>query len=235
MDGDHLNLGETERALADLRRVNRLLLGYRPVVRAVLPWLLQGNGCEGRTPVLLDLGTGSGDVAAVVAERSRRRGRKVRVLGVDRKLRHLVVGRRRHPEQWRVVASADALPFAGGVVEWSFSSLFFHHFGAEANRRILCEMRRVTRRSVFIIDLRRSFLLRLLIRPLLWILGVGTVAREDGAVSVRHAWSPEQVRALLATQEHTSAPELRRQFPFRFSLILTLDRNPQTRQNAPPP
>jgi hypothetical protein len=39
LDGDNLGREERERALADLALVNRLLLGNRPVLAALLPWL----------------------------------------------------------------------------------------------------------------------------------------------------------------------------------------------------
>jgi ubiquinone/menaquinone biosynthesis C-methylase UbiE len=219
MDGETLSFVATERALADLRRVNGLLLGYGSVVRTLLPRLLRERGPDPGPQILLDLGTGSGDVAAAVQRAARRRGILLQPLGVDIKLRHLAIGRRRHPEQWHVVASAEALPFAQGAVDWSLSTLFFHHFGGPANRRIVTEMCRVTRRAVGIIDLRRSALLRWFLGPLLRLLGVSTVARIDGEISARHAWSLSQVRT-LGTTLGLAPEELRRRFPFRFSWVL---------------
>ena len=215
MDQEDLSLAETERALADLRRVNRWLLGYGPVLRTLLPLLRRGP--ERQT--LVDLGTGSGDVAEAVARAARQRGIELQVVGVDRKLPHLTLGRQRHPGGWRVVASADALPFAEDAVDWSLSTLFFHHFGGKANGRILGEMRRISRRAVAVIDLRQSFLLRTLLGPLLGLLGVARVARLDGVTSARAAWGLAHLRALVA---HCGTPalELRRRFPFRFSLVL---------------
>ncbi|MDY7091834.1 MAG: methyltransferase domain-containing protein [Acidobacteriota bacterium] len=231
MDGDDLTLEESEQALADLARVNRRLLGYGPVIRTLLPRLREtwrrrsetsGEGTA--APIrLLDVGTGSGDVVQVLADKARAAGMNVQVIGLDSKLRHLLAGRRAHPEQphrrhFRVVASADALPFADGSVDWSLSTLFFHHFGSATNRRILDEMRRVARTGAAVVDLRASRWLRRLIGIGLRLGGAGPVATTDGHLSAASAWSPEQVRALIEDSE--PLVELRHRFPFRFSLIL---------------
>ncbi len=216
MDGDHLSYEKTRRALRDLRRVNRWLWGYPSVLRSLLPRLNSGQR-------VLDVGTGSGDVAAAVLQAAAQRGVDLSVIGVDFKLRHLTVGRSWHPGQLRVVASADALPFATGAVDHAFSSLFFHHFGSDSNKAIVGEMQRVASQGVVVVDLRRSFLLRLTIGPLLRLLGAGSVARNDGHLSVRCAWSLAQVRSC----QLQGRGQLRRRFPFRFALTLPGAEPPQ--------
>lgn len=220
MDGDHLSYEKTRRALRDLRRVNRWLWGYPSVVRSLLPRLRPGQR-------ILDVGTGSGDVAAAVQRAAARKGVDLSVIGVDFKLRHLAVGRSWHPGQLRVVASADALPFASGAVHHAFSSLFFHHFGSDSNRAIVGEMRRVASQGVVVVDLRRSLILRLAIGPLLRLVGAGSIARNDGHLSVRCAWSLAQVR----TCQLHDLGRLRRRFPFRFALTLPAAKPP--RQTLP--
>lgn len=213
LDEGNLTYEQTLRALADLRRSNRLLFGYRALIRSLLPRL--GSGPEPSR--LLDVGTGSGDTAAALVRAAARRGKRVEITGVDLKPGHLLLGRRRYPEQHRVSAAADALPFADGAFDWAFSTLFFHHFDAQLNRRILAEMRRVSRRGVVVVDLHRSPWLRLLIRPGLRLLGTGPVAYHDGLVSAAQSWTIPEVAELV---RGLPVRELRRRFPFRFSLIL---------------
>jgi SAM-dependent methyltransferase len=229
LDREGLDPALVERALGELERVNRLLLGYRPVLRTLLPRLAPRRsaaaaGAPEADPLLLDVGTGSGDVVRHLARAAGRRGRRVRVLGVDRKLGHLLAGRRRERRlggggglQLRVVADARALPLADGAVDWSVSSLFFHHFEAADNLRILAEMRRAARRGAVVVDLRRSRFGAAVGRLLIPLTGAGFITRHDGRVSLGRAWPLARVRTLIADQP---VEELRRRFPFRFSLVL---------------
>jgi SAM-dependent methyltransferase len=215
LDDAHLPYVLAERALRGLARVNRALFGHGALRRTLLPRLLTGPP-GGRRQRLLDLGTGTGEGPARLAHRAAGGGVDLAVVGVDRKLTHLAVGRRHGHRQARVVAAADALPFRAGAFDWAVSSLFFHHFDAADNRRVAGEMRRVAR-TVAIVDLRRHPLARLLARALIPLLGVCPITRHDGVVSADRAWPLAAVRRFAAG---LGAEELRRRFPFRFSLVV---------------
>jgi hypothetical protein len=213
MDDPELGLAETERALADLDRITFWAGGLLPIRGALARRLAAGP----RRQDLLDLGTGSGMVPVSLSATAARAGVRLGVVGCDRKLSHLLYGRRRGNCQLRVVAQADALPFADRTFHWSLSTLLLHHFGRAANLEVLAEMRRVARLGAVVVDLRRSRLARLLFRPLAAILGMGTVARYDGLVSLEQAWSAGEVRRLV---DGLPVTELRHRFPFRFSLVV---------------
>lgn len=222
MDGS-LAYEEARRALSDLDRVNRLLLGVWAARRTLVPLLADGTSRD-RPVSVLDLGTGSGSLAATVARSAGRRGARVRLVGLDRRLTHLVVGRaltgrggRGEPEPLRVAASVDALPFREGAFDWTVSNLVFHHFDGRMNRRILAEMRRCARRGAVVVDLRRSRLAVALARAVFPLLGVGRVARHDGFLSIRQSWTVPEVRKLTGD---LPVAELRRRFPFRWSLVV---------------
>jgi ubiquinone/menaquinone biosynthesis C-methylase UbiE len=227
LDRHDLAPAATARSLAELDRVNRALLAALPLRRTLLPRLVS-DASSGAPPCrLLDLGTGSGEVAGGLARAAGRRGVRATVVGLDRKVAHLALGRRRMlahgrdprhgGRQLRVAGDAAALPFRDGAFAWSFSTLFFHHFDAADNRRVLAEMRRVARAGAAVVDLRRSRLLLVLVRLVLPLLGAGPVTRNDGRASVRRAWTIPEVARLVAGEP---VVELRRRFPFRFSLVL---------------
>lgn len=213
LDRPSLPFAEAERSLRELGRVNRLLLGSLPLRRTLLPRL--GRWTQPRRA--LDLGTGTGEVADELARAAARRGAPLRIVGLDLKLRHLVVGRRLGVDQLRVVADATALPFRDGTFEWSFSTLFFHHFDGEANRRIAAEMRRVAAAGAAVVDLRRNRLGLRLLDLFFFLFRIGEVTRHDGRVSFRRSWSIAEVARLFADQP---VLELRRRIPFRFSLVV---------------
>jgi SAM-dependent methyltransferase len=217
LDEPDLPFEEAERSLRDLGRVNRLLLGALPLKRTLLPRL--GRWSEPRR--VLDLGTGTGEIAADLARSAARQGAPLKVVGLDLKLRHLIIGRRGRrsgADQLRVVGDATALPFRDGVFEWSFSTLFFHHFEAEPNRRVLAEMRRVSRTGAAVVDLRPSWLATRLLLVFLKLIGASEITRHDGRVSFERSWSLGDVARLTAG---SPVSELRRRFPFRWSLVLS--------------
>lgn len=219
MDLPDLAPADDRRALAELDRATRWLLGGGPVVRTLLPHLRPPRAAS-RRALLVDVGTGSGFTSRLLARAARRAGVELVVVGVDRKLAHLVAGREQGIAQLRVVADAACLPLGARAVDWSLSTLFFHHFDAAENLGILAEMRRVARAGVAVVDLRRSRMSALLVRLLLPLLGAGPVTRHDGRVSVAQAWSLDEVARLASG---LPVRELRPRFPFRFSLVLAAD------------
>jgi SAM-dependent methyltransferase len=206
---------EAETAMRDLERVYRLLLaGGRDLRR-----LVRRHTAGIPRPWCLDLGAGGGHVAADLVRDASRGGASLRVIGVDRKLAHLLAGRRFGSPQLPLVADAAALPICDGALDCAFSHLFFHHFGSAANRRVLAEMRRVAA-AVVVVDLGRSRPLSWLVRPGLLLLGLGEVAYHDGVLSAERSYSLAEVEAVL---DGLPVVELARRFPFRFSFVLRGD------------
>jgi SAM-dependent methyltransferase len=203
---------EAAAALRDLERVYRLFLGGGRDLRRLVVRETQTAG----SGWCLDVGAGGGHVAADLTGDGALRGLVLRVIGVDAKLSHLLAGRRFGSPQLPLVADAEALPIRDGAVGCAFSHLFFHHFDAAGNRRVLAEMRRVAR-AVVVVDLRRSRLVRWFVRPALRLLDLGEVAYEDGVVSAERSSSLEEVAAVVAG---FPVVELRRRFPFRWALVL---------------
>lgn len=197
---------EAEEALRDLELVYRLLLARGHDLRRLV--LRESLAVDNRW--CLDLGAGGGHVAADLTRDARRRGRTLRVIGADRKLSHLLAGRRLGSPQVPLVADAAALPLRGGAVACAFSHLFFHHFDGPRNRRVLGEMRRVAG-SVVVVDLRKSRVLSWLVRPALRLLGLGEVAYDDGVTSVERSYDLADV---AAAADGLPVVELCRRFPF---------------------
>jgi SAM-dependent methyltransferase len=202
---------EVERALVDLARVARWMFAGAELRRLVLASIARDT-----TAWCVDLGAGGGHFAGELQRAARRVGARLRVLGFDRKLAHLVAGRRLGSPQLGVVADALVLPLPDGAAACAFSHLFFHHFGPDRNREVLAEMRRVARRVV-VLDLRRSALARWLVRPFLRSLRLSPIAYHDGVLSVQRSYALAEVERVTAG---LPVRELRRRFPLRWSLVL---------------
>lgn len=216
LDDDALPSEEMVRSLADIGLVNRRWGGVPALRKRLLASLPAAEPAR-----LLDVGAGFGEVSRRLERALRAAGRDARVVATDRQWRHLAAGRRFVGREIRA-AAADAfrLPFFDGAFDWAFSTLFFHHFSPEENVAILRELARVARGGVCLLDLRRHLL------PLLFVRAAGPfvfrtrVSVEDGAASVRQAYTPEEARAIAVR----ALPRARVERVFPFRLLVTAPR-----------
>ncbi|MGH7459250.1 MAG: methyltransferase domain-containing protein [Longimicrobiaceae bacterium] len=210
---------ELERALADLRAVNRWLGGARSVLAPLLG-MIRGEGL-GEVSVL-DVATGSGDLPLALSSWGERAGVRLRVTGLDAHPLTTALARAHSGGDERVSLArgdAGALPFGDGGFDFAICSTTLHHFDAEAAVLVLREMARVARRGGVVGDLRRSvpglFATRFLAATL-W--RTHPVTRHDGPLSVRRAYTLAEVRALAARAGLTRVA-VSRAFPFRLALV----------------
>lgn len=203
-----LPASEVEKSLADLRLVNRWLSGRGGLLRAVAPHLPPG----GR---LLDVGCGSGDVAAYLSVALRR---PVFAVGVDVKPLHLQGA---PPAIRRVAADARSLPFRDRSFDVVTASLFLHHFDEPELAGVLRELARLARRAVVVSDLERALVPFVFARAVFpWVFET-PVSVHDGLVSIRRAFRKPELRAAFAAAG-LAGVTIRRQFPYRLLAVAAL-------------
>jgi ubiquinone/menaquinone biosynthesis C-methylase UbiE len=185
--------------LRDLARVNRFLGGSALSWRALEPFLT--NPVD-RNPVrVLDVGTGAADIPLALAGRAARRR-----LGMD------IVASDVRPEIV-AIANARAAAGTGPIVEVrlghpdridepdrSFdvvhSSMVLHHLDPAVAIPALREMARVASRGVIVNDLDRTEAWYLLARLLALLTTRNAYFRNDGPMSVRRAYRPNELRQI---------------------------------------
>ena len=178
---------ERDASLADIDRLNAWFGGYALTFRAL-------DRAAARVPasrrlLVVDVGGGRGDLHVVV---------------VDRDPDLLAIARRGEPTALSLVrADATALPFREHSADVVTMSLTLHHMEPDAAATSLAEMLGVARGTVIVNDLLRT-------RPSLWLVWLATrllachpISRHDGPLSVRRAYSPEELRKLA---EKAGAP-----------------------------
>ena len=214
LDDPDLPWEEMRRSLQDLRLVNHHWGGSRALERH----LRARSRKLGLSAIrVLDVGGGSGDVAARLQSALRASGRRATVIALDLQWRHLVAGRTVMPVPASAVAGdAFRLPFADGAFDFAVSTLFFHHFSPEENRDLLREMSRVARRGFALLDLTRHRLPELFVSVAGRLLFRSPISVEDGVASVRQAYTPDE--ALRVARTVANASRARRIFPFRWLL-----------------
>jgi ubiquinone/menaquinone biosynthesis C-methylase UbiE len=220
---EHLDKGdytpaEYESCLVELRLINEWLGDASALKRSLFPELARA-GLESFS--LLDVGAGSGFLLRVAAREARSRNLTARLTGLEldaRATRAIIEESSDFPEISAVRGDATRLPFADGAFDYVSCSLFTHHFKDEGVVSVLGEMARVARRRVFVIDLHRHAVAYLLYTTVGKIFLHNRLIREDGALSIRRSFKPNELRE-LAGRAGLKEIEVRRRFPFR--LVLT--------------
>jgi ubiquinone/menaquinone biosynthesis C-methylase UbiE len=198
MDGPGLDPDELAANLRDIRRVNRLLGGTSIVLRH-LPALLDGIPLDERITIL-DLATGSGDIPLAIVKWAESTGCTVEIIASDVSPLILAVAREHVGCNASVkFAQYDArdVPLPDRCVDVVLCSLALHHFQPDGAVLVLREMQRLARVGFIVNDLYRSragyvaawLAARLTTR--------NRLTRHDAPLSVRRAYTPDELRDLL--------------------------------------
>jgi ubiquinone/menaquinone biosynthesis C-methylase UbiE len=219
---EHLDKGdytpeEYEACLVELRRVNQLL-GDARALRCSLLRDIERAGL--RSFSVLDVGAGSGELLRVAAAWARETRRQAFFVGLEFNARSAQAIREESPELPEITSvQGDALelPFADNCFDYAICSLFTHHFKDEQVVTILRELGRVARRRIFVIDLHRHALAYYLFITLGRLLLHNRLVREDGALSIRRSFRPDEL-SRLALRAGLGDITMSRRFPFRLVL-----------------
>lgn len=203
---DDLCLGERElkEALADIRRVNRLLGGDAASLSGLRPHLAK----TGPRPLkVVDLGCGDGAFLRVLASRCRSLDIKAELIGWDMNPKSLQLARNASasfPEiryECRNVLDFPTLPVNSHVV----CNLFLHHFSDQDIARLITNWIEQKSPSILINDLHRHPLAYYLFRLFGAIFMKSGVARHDGAASIRRGFRKSDLRRLSADLPNTKS------------------------------
>jgi ubiquinone/menaquinone biosynthesis C-methylase UbiE len=208
LDTDSAPAPEVQRTLADLRRINRWFGGIS-TTRRLLTRVFDRTRQASFT--LLDVGAGSGDVSTTAARQLRNRA-QVDVTLLDRMASHLP----RNGER-KVSGDALALPFRDGSFDLVTSSLFIHHLEADEIVGFINEALRVARIAVLLNDLRREPIHLALMyagHPIF-----GRITMHDGIASVRRAYTPRELHAILQ-QTAACGVEIENRYLFRMGVVV---------------
>jgi len=221
LDLDEAPFAEVQDSLADVRRVNKYLSGYKVLLFYVKKFLKQHP--LGREFLILDLATGSADQPIAIVEMMRRLGIKVRIVALDLNSKMLNYAReetRRYPEISLVQGDIHAPPFGENSFDLVVNSLSLHHFTRDEAVNILREAYLMGRRGFVINDLHRSHIAYASIYILTRLLTKNRLTRYDAPVSVMNAFIPSEM-VEMAKEAGVKQFEVQRHFPYRIGLVGT--------------
>ena len=191
--------GQLAANLGDIRRVNALGGGTRVILRH-LPTLLEGIPPR-ETVTVLDLGTGSADVPVAVADWLRPRDRPCRIVASDISDEVLAVAAENVRDRREIeLARLDAI--ATGLPDRSFDvvlcSLTLHHLERADGVRLLREIARVCSVGFILNDVARGWAGYAVAWAASRLATRNPLTRHDMPLSVERAWTPAELRGMLA-------------------------------------
>ncbi|MDQ3798541.1 MAG: methyltransferase domain-containing protein [Acidobacteriota bacterium] len=214
--GDY-TAAEYEGCLRELRRVNHYL-GDTVALRKTLL-----SEIENKNPPqfsVLDVGAGSGELLRAIAGFARKKKGAPQLIGLElnaRSARAILEESKDFAEIFSIQGDALRLPFADASFDYTLCSLFTHHFTDEDVVRILSEMKRVTRRKIYVIDLHRHVLAYFLYTTVGKLFLYNRLVRHDGALSILRSFKPKELKR-LAGEANLENVSVERHFPFRLVL-----------------
>jgi len=219
---EHLDKGdytaeEYEGCIGELQRVNRWLGDARALRDSLLRKIDKLNL---QAFSVLDVGAGSGELLSVIAEWARSNGRKAQLTGVElnaRSAKAIAERATTFPEITALRGDAFRLPFVAGQFDYALCSLFTHHFKNADVVTILRELRRVSTRGIFVIDLHRHPFAYFFYTTIGRLFLHNRLIREDGALSILRSFTPEELLH-LAQSAGLDHPRVERHFPYRVVL-----------------
>ncbi|MBM3224286.1 MAG: methyltransferase domain-containing protein [Candidatus Tectomicrobia bacterium] len=197
LDAEEIPADDLRGNLSDLRRLNRYL-GSHWLLQRTLQRLWQTAGCP-RSLRILDIGTGAGDIPAVLLRWGQRHGVQLRVVALDNHagiIRYLRSSPLCPASLWYIQADGLCLPFQARTFDVVVCSTMLHHLTWQQGLTLLRNMAAVARYGVVLRDLVRHRLHYALARLLLPVLCRHPMTRHDGPLSVLRAYSVEEVRTM---------------------------------------
>lgn len=217
MDDPALDEGAHAHALKGLRRLNVVsgtLQSFWRVVRDV------ATRAGEDSISILDVATGGGDIPIWLATMGQQTGMKLSVFGCDISETAVKVA-----SQKAVAAKASVQFFQLDVLheplprqyDLVINSLFLHHLDTQQVIHLLSQMNAYSKKMLVVNDLERSVLSYVGVWLACHALSNSHVVRYDGPVSVRAAYTVDEIRS-LTEKAGLQNVQIRRHFPCRFLL-----------------
>lgn len=219
MDSASVPFEEFRQCLQHLEIVNRCTFAYRPTL-AWLDRVTKTNPMD-RPLVILDVGSGHGDMLRRIAAWAARRGLPVELRGIDL-------------SPWSARAAKQATPPGSPIryetgnifdlagdrpVDLVVSSLFTHHLADDELIRFLRWMTARATIGWFINDLHRHILPYHFIRTVMRLVPANRMVRHDAAVSVARSFTrADWVGLLRQAGLDPARVSIEWFFPFRYGI-----------------
>jgi 2-polyprenyl-3-methyl-5-hydroxy-6-metoxy-1,4-benzoquinol methylase len=212
MDDPALDPAVYAAVIADLARVNALLMVYRPTIAFIARTL-----GERRRFRLLDVGFGQGDMLRAIARWARRRSVEAELVGVDLNPRSFPAAAAATPPGLGIeYRTGDYADQAGEEWDYVVSASVTHHMTDTELHAFLRFMEAEARIGWYVNDIHRHRLAYWGFVPLARAMRWHPMVRHDGCLSVQRGFRRGDWERLIAGSGiDPSGPRIARRFPLR--------------------
>lgn len=209
MDDPELDTATYHAVLADLAKVNRTTLAYRPTLSFL------DEAVDGRSRIsVLDVGFGDGDMLREIARWAKRRGVSAELTGIDLNPNSRAAAEAHSLDGSIAYLTGDYATLAGERFDCVISSLVAHHMSQAELMTFLRFMEAESRLGWFVNDLHRHGFAYRSWPILCAVMGWHPIVRADGHTSIARSFRPNDWKELLE-RAGIGGAVVRRRFPFR--------------------
>jgi len=214
-----VDLNRLRRTIRQFKLINYLLSASRSRVRELFFTIMEQE--PDRMYTLLDVGAGGCDIAIWAAREARQRGLRLTITALDNDRRSLPIAYqaiRDYPEIRIVEGNALELSRLGPF-DFVFSNHLLHHLAWDEIRVFLDSIIAQTRIAFVMNDLKRSNWAYLGFSIFSGLLTRRSYHFNDGRLSIRRAFLPEELRDFLDMNFPNSQIQVVETFPARVVLV----------------
>lgn len=214
LDNMDIPFADIARNMEELERINRYLGGHA-ITLAGLKRILPAD--LGRPALIVEMGSGGGDNLAAIHRWAVQQSIPVQLMGIDLNPNCVEYAKKRYPAFEFLQGSYEELP-ADLQPDILFSSLFAHHFTADAMIGQLRWMESRAQIGFFINDLHRHWLAATSIKWLTTWFSQSYLVKHDAPLSVQRGWLRTDWETLL---ESAQIPHASVEWKWAFRWLVT--------------
>lgn len=219
MDDFEMEGALLERTLDQIAWINKWLGGNQITVNGLTK--LWKDIPMSQELTIVDLGCGNGDMLRVVAKLARKKGRKVKLIGIDANDFTINYARKQSEDYPEISYMTDTIPsqmFSNLEYDVILSTLFFHHFKDNEIIDSLAEITQKARVGIVVNDLHRNEWAVFLFK-LLTIFIPNPMVRADGVTSILRGFKKSELLAYVK-QLKLKHSEIHWKWAFRYQWII---------------
>jgi len=189
LDNDDIPFDDIRQNMKELDFINTWLGGHAITISGVKK-ILGTQKKNGQPIKICETGCGGGDNLQAIDRWCAKNNITVRLTGIDKKKECIELAKNNFPEEkyeW-ILSDYRLVKFTDQKPDIIFSSLFCHHFSADALEEMMRWMRVNSKMGFFINDLHRHFLAYYSIKALTKLFSNSYLVKHDAPLSVQRGF-----------------------------------------------